>query len=439
MTINPLPIDSPFRKFYAESYAIDMDDYIILDYYFETDENPYEVAAHLCQEQSTAQWKRVGIDEDFRQAFASKVISVDQNTQTKLFINDENPGEEERTKTGWWAKIAYPHHNFGARIPNLITAFCGEGAFHSYGMKTIKLMDVHFPDSFMAQFSGPNFGIKGIRDMLGVYNRPLTLGVIKPNIGLPSEPFAELGYKAWLGGLDIAKDDELLCDTPINPTEKRMALLGAYRKQAEKETGKKKIYLANITDEVDRMEELYELAIRNHTNAVMINGMTTGLSIVRVLGKKGRLPLVSHFDFIAPFTQKRTFGVHLKVITKLQRLAGYDAQIFQGLGERMHTSVTDVLLSFQACVEPMGHLRPCLPVPGGSQWAGSLKSLYDLFKSIDFGIVPGRAVFSHPMGPGAGATALLQSWEAFEKGVSIEEYALTHEELHQAILMNNQS
>lgn len=105
----------------------------------------------------------------------------------------------------------------------------------------------------------------------------------------------------------------------------------------------------------------------------------------------------------------------------------------------MHTSVTDVLLSFQACVEPMGHLRPCLPVPGGSQWAGSLKSLYDLFKSIDFGIVPGRAVFSHPMGPGAGATALLQSWEAFEKGVSIEEYALTHEELHQAILMNNQS
>jgi len=297
-------------------------------------------------------------------------------------------------------------------------------------------MDVHFPDSFLAQFEGPRFGVQGFREMLGVYNRPLNLGVIKPNIGLPSEPFAELGYKAWLGGLDIAKDDELLCDTPVNPTEKRMTLLGAYRIKAEKETGKKKIYLANITDEVDRMQELYKFAIQSHTNAVMINGMTTGLSIVRVLSRKGQLPLVSHFDFVAPFTQKRTFGVHLKVLTKLQRLAGYDAQIFQGLGDRMHTSVMDVLLAFQACVKPMGHLRPSLPVPGGSQWAGSLKPLYELFKSIDFGIVPGRAVFSHPMGPGGGATALLQGWEAFENGVSIDDYANTHEELRQAILMN---
>ena len=437
MTINPLPLDSPFRKFYAESYAIDMDDYIILDYYFETDENPYEVAAHLCQEQSTAQWKRVNVDEDFRGSFASKVISVEQNNHPELFADEENPDEGEKSKKGWQAKIAYPHQNFGARIPNLITAFCGEGAFHSYGIKTIKFMDVHFPDTFLAQFEGPRFGVKGIRDMLEVHHRPITLGVIKPNIGLPSEPFAELGYQAWLGGLDIAKDDELLCDTPVNPTEKRMALMGAYRKKAESETGQKKIYLANITDEVDRMEELYEIALQNQTNAVMINGMTTGLSIVRILAKKGQIPLVSHFDFIAPFTQKRTFGVHLKVITKLQRLAGYDVQIFQGLGQRMHTSVTDVLLAFQACVEPMGSLRPSLPVPGGSQWAGSFKSLFKLFQSIDFGIVPGRAVFSHPMGPGAGAKALLQGWEAVEKSISLDEYAHTHEELRQAILMNS--
>ena len=437
MTENPLPIDSPFRKFYAESYDIDLEDYILLEYYFETDKNPYEVAAHLCQEQSTAQWKRVDVDEDFRNAFASKIVSVEQNSRIDLFVDEENPGEEQRAKQGWWVKIAYPHGNFGARIPNLITAFCGEGSFHSYGMKTIKLMDVHFPNSFLDRFEGPQFGVGGIRDMLEVYNRPINLGVIKPNIGLPAEPFADLGYRAWLGGLDIAKDDELLCDTPTNPTEERMALLGDYRKRAEKETGRKKIYLANITDEVDRMEELYEIAVKTGTNAVMINGMTTGLSIVRVLSRHGKLPISSHFDFVAPFTQKRTFGVHLKVLTKLQRLAGYDIQIFQGLGERMHTSEIDVLLAFQACVEPMGHLRPSLPLPGGSQWAGSLASLHDLFKSIDFGIVPGRAVFSHPMGPGAGATALLQGWEAFEHGVTIDEYAKTHEELRQAILMNH--
>ena len=432
----PLPADSPFRKFYAESYVIDLDDYIILEYYFETAENPYEVAAHLCQEQTTAQWKRVGVDEDFRERYASKIVSLEQNTRVEWFADDEHPGAEEKTRKGWWVKIAYPHANFGARIPNLITGLCGEGTFHSPGMRTIKLMDIHFSDTYLAQFDGPRFGIAGIRDLLEVYNRPLMLGVIKPNIGLPTAPFADLGYQAWLGGLDIAKDDELLCDTPDNPFEQRCAMLGELRLKAEMQTGHKKIYLANITDEVDRMPEMYDFALRNHTNAVMINGMTTGLSIVRVLAKKGQLPLFSHFDFIAPFTQNRTFGVHLKVITKLQRLAGFDAQIYQGLGSRMHTSTMDVVQAYQACVEPMGHLQPSLPVPAGSQWAGSLRQLYELFGSRDFGIVPGRAVFSHPMGPAAGATALLQGWEAAEQGASLEEYASTRKELGQAILMN---
>lgn len=434
--MSPLPTDSPLRKFYAESYAIDTDDYIILEYYFETAENPFEVAAHLCQEQSTAQWKRVGVDEDFRERYASKIVALEHNTRVEWFADDEHPGEEEKTRKGWWVKIAYPHGNFGPRIPNLITALCGEGSFHSPGMQTIKLMDVHFPDSYLAQFDGPRFGVAGIREMLEIYNRPLLLGVIKPNIGLPTEPFAKLGYEAWLGGLDIAKDDELLCDTPDNPFDKRCARLGELRRKAEIETGRKKIYLANITDEVDRMPEMYALALRTHANAVMINGMTTGLSIVRVLARKGQLPLFSHFDFIAPIAQKRTFGVHLKVITKLQRLAGFDAQIYQGLGSRMHTSTMDVVQAYQACVEPMGHLKPSLPIPAGSQWAGSLGQLYGLFGSRDFGIVPGRAVFSHPMGPAAGATALLQGWEAVEAGVSLEQYAATREQLRQAILMN---
>lgn len=30
----------------------------------------------------------------------------------------------------------------------------------------------------------------------------------------------------------------------------------------------------------------------------------------------------------------------------------------------------------------------------------------------------------------------LQSWEAFEKGVSLDDHAATHEELRQAILLN---
>jgi ribulose-bisphosphate carboxylase large chain len=124
------------------------------------------------------------------------------------------------------------------------------------------------------------------------------------------------------------------------------------------------------------------------------------------------------------------------VFTKIQRMAGYDALIYPGFDTRMKASAEDVLANAQACLEPMGNLKPMLPVPAGSQWAGSLKPLYDTLGTIDFGIVPGRAVFGHPQGPKGGAASLRQGWEAVSKGVSLEEYAKDHEALRLAIAMH---
>jgi ribulose-bisphosphate carboxylase large chain len=72
-------------------------------------------------------------------------------------------------------------------------------------------------------------------------------------------------------------------------------------------------------------------------------------------------------------------------------------------------------------------------VPAGSQWAGSTVKLYEKLGTIDFGIVPGRGVFGHPMGPRGGAASLIQGWESAQKGVSLEEYAKDHQELKMAI------
>jgi ribulose-bisphosphate carboxylase large chain len=171
------------------------------------------------------------------------------------------------------------------RKSNLLTAACGEGTFCSPGISTIKLLDLWFPDSFLQNFQGPKFGIDGLRDILEIYDRPIFIGVIKPNIGLSPEPFAELAYQAWLGGLDIAKDDEMLGDVEWSRLSERAEKLGRARRECERITGQKKIYLANITDEVDRLIELHDIAVARGANALMVNGMTTGLSAVRMLRK----------------------------------------------------------------------------------------------------------------------------------------------------------
>jgi ribulose-bisphosphate carboxylase large chain len=420
------------RGFFADRSSLNMEEYVILDYYFECAADPEEAAAHLCQEQSTAQWKRVGVDEDLRDRFGAKVIDlrVDRvlDKSTYLF-----PGAVNDKSYGCRVKIAHPHGNFGPKIPNLLTAACGEGAFYSPGISTIKLLDLWLPDTYLQNFQGPKFGIDGLRDILEIYDRPIFIGVIKPNLGLPPEPFAELAYQAWLGGLDIAKDDEMLGDVEWSRLSERAEKLGKARRECESLTGQKKIYLANITDEVDRLIELHDIAVDRGANALMVNGMTTGLSAVRMLRKHTRVPLVAHFDFIAPFTMMPCFGVHPKVITQLQRLVGFDCIIFPGFGDRMKTSETEVMLDIQACLNPMGQIKKSLPVPAGSQWAGSIPRLYEKLGSIDFGIVPGRAVFEHPMGPMAGAASLRQAWEAIQKGLTLEAYSKDHAELRAAI------
>ena len=44
------------NAFFAAWSDLDHEKYLILDYYFECTNTPEEAAAHLCQQQSTAQW-----------------------------------------------------------------------------------------------------------------------------------------------------------------------------------------------------------------------------------------------------------------------------------------------------------------------------------------------------------------------------------------------
>ncbi|WP_295446540.1 RuBisCO large subunit C-terminal-like domain-containing protein [uncultured Thiodictyon sp.] len=428
------PADLP--SFFARREDLNGADFIELDYAFECYGDPRMAAAHLCSEQSTAQWHRVGIDEDYRPRFGAKVLDlqIEGHRPAPSYATGATTGAAAAGEVSVCrVTIAHPHGNFGPRIPNLLSAVVGEGVFFVPGIPLIKLLDLRMPDGFLSAFPGPRFGIEGIRDLLGVHDRPIFFGVIKPNIGLPPEPFAELAYEGWVGGLDVAKDDEMLADAPWCPLAERSAQLGAARRRAEAATGVTKGYMANVTDEVDRLIELHDLAVANGANMLLINALPVGLSAVRMLSRHTRVPLVGHFPMIAALSRLPGYGIHTRVITKLQRLAGLDAIVMPGFGGRMGMDETEVLESVAACTDPLGQLARSLPIPGGSDWAGTLEGVYRRVGSIDFGFIPGRGVFGHPMGPTGGAVSLRQAWDAIAQGVQIDEYAQTHPELSAAI------
>ncbi len=202
------------KPFFADPDSIEKEKYCVFTYYFETKADIEDAAAHLCREQSTALWKRVDVDEDFRPLHGAKVIEL---RQAEGF-----PQPEDKAFRQAIVRIAHPHINFGPKIPNLLTAACGEGAFFTPGIPIIKLLDIEFPQGYLGNFQGPRFGLEGIRSMLQVRDRPLITGVVKPNIGLKPRDFAELAYKAYLGGADITKDDEMLSDVAYSRTKERV-------------------------------------------------------------------------------------------------------------------------------------------------------------------------------------------------------------------------
>lgn len=420
------------QGFFADEGTIDHDEYVIFTYLFETLLDPHEAAARLCCESSTAQWSRPGVDEDFRPRHAAKVldIGVIEERESSIFGDRSRDGGRFAVVR---TRIAHPHHNFGARIPNLLTAAIGEGIFHCYGISAIKLLDIELPASYLAEFKGPQFGTDGLRRILDIADRPLFFGVVKPNVGLDPASFAKIAQEAWEGGLDIAKDDEMLSDPLYSPFTERVRLVGESMRRAEDATGRKKMFIANITDEINRVNELHDVAVANGINAVMVNVMAMGLSAVRMICRRASVPVVAHFDCIAPMSRHPNFGVSTVVITKLERIVGCDAIIMPGFSPRMMTPEDEVCANAAECLRPMGAIRTSLPVPGGSDWAGTLPFVYEKLRTINFGIVPGRGVFNHPLGPRAGAASLKQAWDAIARRIDLADYARDHAELAQAI------
>ncbi len=416
------------KGFFATSDQLNMDHYLTLDYYLECVGDIDTALAHFCSEQSTAQWNRVNYDEDFRPKYAAKVISLTVEGELDALsypVKHSETGPIHACRV----RIAHPYGNFGPKLPNLLSAVCGEGVFFTPGVPVVKLLDIGFPDSYLQSFDGPKFGVCGIRDLLQAYNRPIFFGVVKPNIGLSPAHFAEIAYQSWLGGLDIAKDDEMLADVEWSTLIERSRALGEARVRAEQETGEPKVYLANITDEVDRLIEQHDIAVKNGANALLINALPVGLSAVRMLARHSEVPLIGHFPFIAAFSRMEKYGIHSRVMSKLQRLAGLDSIIMPGFGSRMMTPEEEVKENIAECLQEFGHIRPSLPVPGGSDSALTLETVYRKVGSVDFGFVPGRGIFGHPMGPKAGARSIRQAWEAIEQGIPLEAYAIGRPEL----------
>ena len=407
---------------------IDPERFVIATYYAATKPttNMIKFAAALAIEQTCGTWIKVpGETPEVRERAIGRVVGVYEAPAYQIGI------PEDVTERHFIIRIAYPWQNFGAQFSMMLSTVIGN--ISSSGK--LKLIDLQFPKSFLAEFKGPKFGVPGIRELLGVKERPLLNNMIKPCIGLTPEKTAELAYEAAVGGVDVIKDDELVCDPPFCRLTDRVKAVMEALKRADEVKGEKTLYAFNITAPAMQMRENAYRAIEAGANALLINYCSVGLDTARMIAEDPNInvPLLAHSDYTGAQYESEWSGVSATLIgAKLPRLAGLDMVIsLSPYGKFPMLMDTFVNSGFQM-LSPLGNIKPIFPMPGGGTTQGHIEDIMHKFGN-DVMIAAGGAIHGHPMGPAAGARAFRQGIDAVMNGGTLLDAAKEHEELAVAL------
>jgi ribulose-bisphosphate carboxylase large chain len=377
--------------------------------------------------------------------------------------------------------IAYPWRIFdrGGNVQNILTFIVG----NVLGMKEIsklKMLDVWFPSSMLEQYDGPSYTLDDMRKYLGVYKRPILGTIIKPKIGLTAAEYAEVCYDFWSGGGDFVKNDEPQANQDFCEYSKMVQFVKKAMDKAVKETGKKKVHSFNVSasdfDEmIKRCEMVKNAGFEKGSYAFLIDGITAGWMAVQTLRR--RYPDVfihfhraGHGAFTRP---ENPIGFSVLVLSKFARLAGASGihTGTAGVGKMQGSAKEDItaaknilhLISkghffeqswaqvpendkqiIEAVKKDLVHhvileedswrgMKKCCPIISGGLNPTKLKEFIEVMGEINFITTMGAGVHAHPKGTNAGAKALIQAMEAYEKGIAIKEYSKDKKELKEAI------
>lgn len=275
------------------------------------------------------------------------------------------------------AWISYPVETSALELTQLLNVIFGNTSIKP----GIRVADLDLGEPLLNHFPGPRFGIPGLRKLLGVPAGPLLCTALKPMGKSPAE-LAELAYRFALGGIDLIKDDHGLTDQPFCPYRERARACADAVARANAHTGKKSLYVPNITAPVPAIAERARFARDAGAGGLLIAPGLTGFDALRTLAadETVNLPLLSHPALLGSFVVGSEHGFdHRVLFGQLQRLAGADASIFPNYGGRFAFGRDECARIAEGCRMAMGRYSPIFPTPGGGMTLDRIPDLLALY------------------------------------------------------------
>jgi len=378
--------------------GIDLDTHVVASYYMSDRLEGADFLDHFALVQamglegSTGTWEKV--EEDTRE--------VRKHMSSKLVGYHEIPSADPYTKAAV-VQLAFPIRAWGDNVPMMLLAIAGNCFAYS---KNIVLTDLFVGKELLKQFQGPKFGIDGIRELTGVKERPLSLHIIKPKMGMTPEQTAHQVSLTAAGGADMCKDDEMLSDAYNNTAEQRLPLVMDAINRAADKTGKRMIYLCSITDETDKMVDKAKRAIELGANGLLVS-YSAGLAALRRLTSDPdiNVPVMLHASHMIAMMKQ----VAWPVLAKLCRLCGADCMLTPTIWSSIPmVSMEEGIRTSFAQSAPWQHIKRTFPMPCAGVYPGLAPVLIGEY-GPDIIIPAGGGMLGHPDGYTAGARAWRQA------------------------------
>jgi ribulose-bisphosphate carboxylase large chain len=393
---------------------------VLVSFKFQTSLDVKKALKKLCTEQSLSDWAgNPDIEDEMIRKYGAKVI----NQTVKIM----DAGVVKVT-------LAFPMNNIEDDIVVMLNALGGDT--YNIGLfEGIRIENFWLPDFFYKKYAGPKNGVDGIRKKLKVYDRPIFCGPVKPCIGLNPKQFADIGKQALLGGADIIKDDELIVNPPYNPFSERVTECMQAVDKAMQKTGENKMYIADISSGRDRIEELIDIGMNVDVDGFMVSPAIQGYDIINELTKKVKDKIIfAHNALMYAAAKNPIHGLKYSVFSKIQRMCGADVIVnpcpwgsFEVMSLEEHKD------NMRTGIEDLYNYKKTFMAVCGAQSPSTIPINYRMANSKDFMMIVGGALYGHPNGAEAGARSLRQGWKAVEKGIKLEKYAKTHNELQKSI------
>jgi 2,3-diketo-5-methylthiopentyl-1-phosphate enolase len=327
--------------------------------------------------------------------------------------------------------VSYPLRNFTADIPSLLTGIFGKLSMDG----KIKLVDIQFPEAFLAAFPGPKFGVEGLRERIGVHGRPLLMSIFKSCLGLPFDDLKRQFRAQALGGVDLVKDDEIFFADDRAPFLERIKAFGEIAADVQGETGKPVLYAANLTGPTHELPDRAKRAVDAGAQCLLFNVLAYGFDVLHRLAADPDIsvPIMAHPALAGAYYPSPDYGISASLLLgKLMRIAGADLVLFPSPYGSVALDKAEALKLAGGLTAPQQGLRRSFPVPSAGIHPGLVPQLFEDF-GVDQVVNAGGGIHGHPGGATAGARAFVAAIDAVVAGRTLEEAADQSEELAAAL------